>query len=86
MPSIGGGTKLIRTLLPGEGEGVCSGLGEGSTDCSDEIDGDGDSPSVGEGVGLGDSCASAKEDKMPIAKERLIFVVMLSELETSPTV
>ena len=51
--------KLIRTLLAGEGEGVCSGVGEGGTDCSGEIDGEGDSPGVGEGVGVGDSCAAA---------------------------
>ena len=77
---------MIRTPLAGEGEGVCSGVSEGTFDCSGEIDEKGDSPSVGEGVGLGDSCASAKEDKMPIAKARLTFVVTLSELETSPTV
>ena len=51
--------KLIRTLLAGEGEGVCSVVGEGGTDCSGEIDGEGDSPSVGEGVGVDDSCAAA---------------------------
>ena len=51
--------KLIRTLLAGEGEGVCSGVGDGGTDCSAEIDGKGDSPAVGEGVGVGDSCAAA---------------------------
>ena len=51
--------KLMRTLLAGEGEGVCSGVGEGGTDCSGEIDGEGDSPGVGEGVGVGDSCAAA---------------------------
>ena len=28
MPSIGGGTKLMRTLFAGEGEGVCSVVGE----------------------------------------------------------
>ena len=28
--------KLIRTLLAGEGEGVCSGVGEGGADCSGE--------------------------------------------------
>ena len=50
--------KLIRTLLAGEGEGVCSGVGEGGTDCSGEIDGEGDSPGVGEGVAVGDSCAA----------------------------
>ena len=49
--------KLIRTLLAGEGEGVCSGVGEGGTDCSGEIDRGGDSP--GDGVGVGDSCAAA---------------------------
>ena len=86
MPSIGGGTKLIRTLLAGEGEGVCSAVGEGGADCSGEIEGEGDSPGVGDGVGLGDSCASAKEDKMAIANARLAFVVMSSEVETSLTV
>lgn len=50
MPSIGGGTKLIRTLLAGEGEGVYSGLDEGGTDCSGEIEMGGDSSGVGEGV------------------------------------
>ena len=78
--------KLIRTLLAGEGEGVCSGVGEGGTDCSGEIDGEGDSPGVGEGVGVGDSCASAKDDKMAIANARLALVVMSSEAETSLTV
>ena len=78
--------KLIRTLLAGEGEGVCSGVGEGGTDCSGEIDGEGDSPGVGEAVGVGDSRASAKEDKMAIANARLAFVVMSSEVETSLTV
>ena len=50
--------KLIRTLLAGEGEGVCSGVGEGSRVCSGEIDGEGDSPSIGEGAGVDDSCAA----------------------------
>ena len=63
MPSIVGGIKLIRTLLAGEGEGVCSGLGEGDADCSGEIDGEGDSPGRGEGVGGGDSCAAAVATK-----------------------
>ena len=76
--------KLMRTLL--EGEGVCSGVGEGGTDCSGKMEGDGDSPGVGEGVGIGDSCASAKEDKMAIANARLAIVVMSSEVETSLTV
>ena len=68
--------KLIRTLLAGEGEGVCSGVGEGRTDCSGEIEGEGDSPGVGEGVGVGDSCAAAiatkatQETKVTIWKRR----------------
>ena len=56
--------KLIRTLLAGEGEAVCSGVGEGGTVCSGEIDGEGDSPGVGEGVGVGDSCAAAIATRM----------------------
>ncbi len=70
--------KLIRTLLAGEGEGVCSGVDEGGTDCSGEIDGEGDSPGVAEGVGVGDSCAAAiatrmttQEREMTIWKRRL---------------
>src|SRR5258705_13718022 len=55
--------KLIRTLLAGEGEGVCSGLGEGGTDCSGEMEGEGDPPGVGEEVGVGDSCAVAVATK-----------------------
>jgi hypothetical protein len=86
VPSIGGGTKLIRTLLADEGEGVCAGVSEGGTDCSGEIEGGGDSPGIGEGVGTGDSCASAKENNMAIAKARLTLVVMSSEVETSLSV
>ena len=68
--------KLILTLLAGEGEGVCSGVGEGDPDCSGEIDGEGDSPGVGEGVGVGDSCAAAiatkatQESKVRMLKRR----------------
>ena len=66
----------MRTLLAGEGEGVCSGVGEGGTDCSGEIEGEGDSPGVGEGVGVGDSCATAiatkatQESKVRMLKRR----------------
>jgi hypothetical protein len=49
----------MRTLLTGEGEGVCSEEGEGNIDCSGEIEGEGDSADIGEGVGVGDSCAAA---------------------------
>jgi hypothetical protein len=68
--------KLIRTLLVGEGEGVCSGVGEGGTDCSGEIEGEGDSPGVGEEVGVGDSCAAAiatkatQKSKVKMSKRR----------------
>lgn len=68
--------KLIRTLLAGEGEGVCSGVGEGGTDCSGEIEGEGDSPGVGEEVEVGDSCAAAiatkatQESKVRMLKRR----------------
>jgi hypothetical protein len=85
VPSIGGGTKLIRTLFAGESEGVSSGVDDG-TICSGEIEGEGDSPGVDEGAGVGDSCANAKEDKMAIAKVRLTLVVMSSEGETSLSV
>jgi len=50
--------KLIRTLLAVEGEGVCSGVAEGGTDCSGEFEGEVDSLGVGEGAGVGDSCAA----------------------------
>jgi len=68
--------KLIRTLLAGEGEGVCSGVGEGNIDCSGEIEGEGDSSGVGEGVGVGDSCAAViatkatQESKVRMLKRR----------------
>jgi hypothetical protein len=71
----------MGTLLAGER--ICSGVGEGGTDCSGEIEREGDSPGVGERV---DSCASAEEDKIAIAKARLVLVVMSSEVETSLTV
>ena len=64
--------KLIRTLLAGEGEGVCSGVGEGGTVCSGEIDGEGDTS----GVGVGDSCAAViatkatQESKVRTLKRR----------------
>jgi hypothetical protein len=73
----------MRMLLAGEGEAFCSGVGEGGADCSGEFEVEGDSVGVGEGVGVGDSCANAKEDKMMIATARLALVVMSSEVETS---
>ncbi len=84
MPSIGGGTKLIRTLLTGEGEVVCSGVGDGIIS-SGEIEEEGDFPAVGEGVGVGGSCASAT-DKMAIINASVLLVIMSSGVETSLTV
>jgi hypothetical protein len=49
----------MRTFLAGEAEGVCSGVGEGVPDSSGEIEGEWDSFAVGEGIGVGDSCAPA---------------------------
>jgi hypothetical protein len=86
VPSIGGGTKLIRTLLAGEGEGVCSGVGEETIDCSGEIEEEGDSPGIGEEVGVSDSCPSAKEDNTAIANARMALVLMSSGVETFLTV
>jgi hypothetical protein len=76
----------MRTLFAGEGEGVCSGVGDGGTVCSGEIDDEGGSPTIGEGVGVGDSCPSAKEDKIMITNERMALVVISSRVETSLTV
>ena len=61
MPSIGGGTKLMRTLLVGTTEGVCAGVGEAVTDSTGEIAGEEDSSAVAEGAETGGSCASAAE-------------------------
>ena len=67
---MGGGMKLIRTFLAGEGEGVSSGVGD--TDCSGEIEGEADSPDLGEGIGVGDSCAAAMAIKAsPESKMRI---------------
>jgi hypothetical protein len=51
--------KLMRTLRAGEVEGICPGVGEGTTDCSGDLDGTEDSSGVGEVFDLGDSCAAA---------------------------
>ena len=55
----------MRTFLAGEGEGVCSGVGEGTIDCSGETEGEGDSLGVGEAFGVGDSCAATIAAKAP---------------------
>ena len=62
--------KLIRTLLAGEGEGVCSGAGEGGTDCSGEIDGEGDSPGVGDQRFKHNIASSRSEKCYPAIRSR----------------
>ena len=79
--------KLMRTLLAGDGEGVCSGVGEGGNDCSGEIEAEGDSPSVGEGVGVGDSCAAANAAKaMQESQVRMLRRSAMRDLSIVPPV
>ncbi len=81
VPSSGGGTKLIRTLLAVEGEGVCVGTGEGMSDSVGAIEPDGVSW-IGDGVEVGDSCALAIEIKTIVSIATLCFVFMSTEMET----
>jgi hypothetical protein len=80
VPSIGGGTKLMRAFLAGEAEGVCSGAAGGVVDPSGGIDRAGDSSGDAGDVGVGDSCAAAIEAKMAARNARLTLVVMSSEV------
>src|SRR6266496_4223135 len=83
VPSNGGGTKLTRTLLAGEADGVCTGAGGAVMDSSGEIDRAGDSFGVADAIGLGDSCAAATDAKTVIRNAKLTLFVMSSEFETS---
>src|SRR6266542_1345828 len=74
VPSSGGGTKLMRTFLGGEAEGVCSGDGEGVTDSSGRIEEAGDSSGIAEGDG---PCAKAAEAKRATRNTRLAFFVIV---------
>ena len=74
VPSIGGGTKLIRTLLPGGAEDVCSGMGDGVGDPSAGIERAGDSWGCTEGVD--DSCAAAVQAKTAAINVKLARAVM----------
>ena len=49
----------MRSLLAGEGEGVCSAVGEDAVECSGKTEEKGDSSLLGQGVGVDDSCAAA---------------------------
>ena len=73
----------MRTVLAGEPEGVCSGVGRVVRDSFGEIRGEGDSRGIAEDVGVGDSCAAATEAKVATRNAKLIFLVMSSEVETS---
>jgi len=82
VPSSGGGTKLIRTLLAGAGEGVCVGAGEGMSDSVGAIESEGVSW-FGDGVEVGDSCALAAEIKTAVSIAMVYFVFMSTEGEIS---
>jgi hypothetical protein len=77
VPSIGGGTKLIRTLLAGEEEGVCSATGEGTVECSGETEEKSESSVVGEAIGVDGSCAAAIPGK-PIETTQATRVTLCS--------
>ena len=49
----------MRTLLAGEGEAVCSAVGDDAVEPSGKTEGKGDSSLLGQGVGVDDSCAAA---------------------------
>ena len=53
----------MRTLLAGEGEGVCAAVGENAVECSGKTEGKGDSSLLGQGVGVDDSCAATIRKK-----------------------
>ena len=73
----------MRTLLAGEGEGVCSDAGGGVRDSIGVGDKEGDSSGVAEGVGVWDSCARAAEAKNTVRIAVLTFVVMSNGGEIS---
>ena len=75
----------MRTLLTGEAEGDCSGMGEGVADSDGDAERRGDSSGVTAGDGVGDSCAAAVQAKIAIRNAKLTLVVMSSEVETSRT-
>ena len=76
VPSSGGGTKLMRALLVGDAEGVCSGVGEGEADSSGAAD----------GVGAGASCPiPAQVETKAIRSATLSFFVIPSVVEESLT-
>lgn len=83
-PSNGGGTKLMRTLLTGESEGVWFGVGNGVADSLGKAENTGEAASIGVAVGVGDSCAKTAEAANPIAVKMLAFAVISPSVETLP--
>ena len=82
VPSNGGGTKLMRTLLAGDCEGVCAGAGPGVSASSGEMEGERDSSTVGAGIGVGDSWAKATEAK--IANRKAARLLLFREFREIP--
>ena len=66
----------MRTLLAGETEDVCPGVGDGVTDSSGKIEGVGDSTGMEDGVGVGDSCAKRVETTNTVKIARCAFFVI----------
>lgn len=81
LPSNGGGTKLMRMLLAGEGEGVWLDAGSGVADSLGAAENTGEAASVGAAVGDGDSCARTAEAPNAIAVKILAVAVMSSGVE-----
>ncbi|PYL41703.1 MAG: hypothetical protein DMF42_09730 [Verrucomicrobia bacterium] len=52
---------------------------------SGEMEGERDSSTVGEGIGVGDSCAKVADAQMAIRNAKMTLVVMSSEVEISLT-
>ncbi len=68
----------MRTLLAGDVEGICAGVGGGVTDSAGEIENAGNSSGVGDAVGVGDSWPKTAEAKNAIRLAILTFAVMSS--------
>lgn len=75
----------MRTLLTGETDGACSGVGEGVAESDGDTKSTGDSSGIAAGDGVGDSCPRATQDKVAIRTARVALAVMSSEIETSLT-
>ena len=72
----------MRTLRPGEGEGVCVGVSSGVADSIGETGKTGEAASIGVTVGVGGSCAKTAEAPNVITVKILAFTVMSPSVET----